>query len=104
MKAVLCSSYGPPENLTLEEIAEPIAGEGEALVEVYAASLNFPDGLQIQGKYQFQPPMPFTPGSEVGGVGGDICGGLGIIFFLVLGGFCALMIAIPLMATGSNLE
>jgi NADPH2:quinone reductase len=30
--------------------------------------LNFPDGLQIQGKYQFQPPMPFTPGSEVGGV------------------------------------
>ena len=68
MKAVLCSSYGPPENLTLEEIAEPIAGEGEALVEVYAASLNFPDGLQIQGKYQFQPPMPFTPGSEVGGV------------------------------------
>ena len=68
MKAVLCSSYGPPENLTLEEIVEPIAGEGEALVEVYAASLNFPDGLQIQGKYQFQPPMPFTPGSEVGGV------------------------------------
>ena len=67
MKAVLCSSYGPPENLTLEEIVEPIAGEGEALVEVYAASLNFPDGLQIQGKYQFQPPMPFTPGSEVGG-------------------------------------
>ena len=48
MKAVLCSSYGPPENLTLEEIAEPIAGEGEALVEVYAASLNFTDGLQIQ--------------------------------------------------------
>ena len=40
MKAVLCSSYGPPENLTLEEIVEPIAGEGEALVEVYAASLK----------------------------------------------------------------
>jgi len=45
-----------------------------------------------------------SSGSEVGGVGGDICGGLGIIFFIMLGGFCSLMIAIPLMATGSNLE
>jgi NADPH2:quinone reductase len=68
MKAVVCSSYGPPENLTLENIPNPTANENEAIVEVYSASLNFPDGLQIQGKYQFQPPMPFTPGSEVGGV------------------------------------
>ena len=45
-----------------------------------------------------------SEGAEVGGVGGDMCGGLGIIFFLVLGAFCSLMIAIPLMATGSNLE
>jgi NADPH2:quinone reductase len=68
MKAIICSSYGPPENLSLEEIDNPVAGDNEAVVEVYAAALNFPDGLQIQGKYQFQPPMPFTPGSEVGGV------------------------------------
>ena len=68
MKAVICNSYGPPENLSLEEISDPIANEDEAVVEVYSASLNFPDGLQIQGKYQFQPPMPFTPGSEVGGI------------------------------------
>ena len=68
MKAIVCSSYGPPENLSLEEIDNPVAGDNEAIVEVYAAALNFPDGLQIQGKYQFQPPMPFTPGSEVGGV------------------------------------
>lgn len=68
MKAVRCSSYGPPENLTLEDIESPTAGENEAVVEVYSASLNFPDGLQIQGKYQMQPPMPFTPGSEVGGI------------------------------------
>ena len=45
-----------------------------------------------------------SEGAEAGGVGGDLCGGLGIIFFLVLGAFCSLMIAIPLMATGSNLE
>ncbi len=68
MKAIVCKSYGPPENLVLEEIESPIAAEDEAIVEVYSASLNFPDGLQIQGKYQFQPPMPFTPGSEVGGI------------------------------------
>jgi NADPH2:quinone reductase len=68
MKAIVCHSYGPPENLKLEEVEDPVAGENQALVEVHAASLNFPDTLQIQGKYQFQPPMPFTPGSEVGGV------------------------------------
>lgn len=68
MKAIVCKTYGPPENLTLEEIDDPVAAENEAVVKVYSASLNFPDGLQIQGKYQFQPPMPFTPGSEVGGI------------------------------------
>jgi len=68
MKAIVCKSYGPPENLALEEIDDPVAAENEAVVQVYSASLNFPDGLQIQGKYQFQPPMPFTPGSEVGGI------------------------------------
>ena len=70
MKAVMCHSYGPPENLVLEDIPDLEPSEDEAVVEVHAASLNFPDGLQIQGKYQFQPPMPFTPGSEVGASSG----------------------------------
>lgn len=68
MKAVLCKAYGPPEDLVMEDVPDLEPGDGEAVIEVHAASLNFPDGLQIQGKYQFQPPMPFTPGSEVGGV------------------------------------
>ncbi len=68
MKAVLCKSYGPPENLVMEDLPDLEAAADEAIIEVHSASLNFPDGLQIQGKYQFQPPMPFTPGSEVGGV------------------------------------
>ena len=68
MLAVRCHSHGPPENLALEEIETPVVGEIEALVEIYAASLNFPDGLQIRGKYQFQPDMPFTPGSEAAGI------------------------------------
>lgn len=76
MKAILCKAYGPPENLVLEDVDDPVAGENEAVVEVYAASLNFPDGLQIQGKYQFQPPMPFSPGSEVGGIIKSVGAGL----------------------------
>ena len=50
MKAIFCKSYGPPENLVLEEVDDLKAGEGEALVEVFAAGLNFPDTLQIAGK------------------------------------------------------
>lgn len=76
MKAIVCSSYGPPENLSLQDIDDPIAGPNSAVVAVHAASLNFPDGLQIQGKYQFQPPLPFVPGSEVGGVIKSVGAGL----------------------------
>ncbi len=67
MKAVLCKSYGPPENLVLEEVEPPKPKDDEVRVEVFAAALNFPDTLQIQGQYQYQPPFPFTPGSEVSG-------------------------------------
>ena len=68
MKAILCKSYGPPENLVLEEVEDLNPKEREALVEVHAAALNFPDTLQIAGKYQYQPPFPFIPGSEAGGI------------------------------------
>ena len=68
MKAILCKSFGPPENLVLEEVDDLKPGEGETLVEVYAAALNFPDTLQIAGRYQYQPPFPFIPGSEAGGI------------------------------------
>ncbi len=68
MLAVRCHSHGPPENLSLDEIAPPTPGQTEALIEIHAASLNFPDGLQIRGKYQFQPDMPFIPGSEAAGI------------------------------------
>ena len=67
MKAILCKSYGPPENLVLEEVEDLNPKEREALVEVHAAALNFPDTLLIEGKYQWEHPFPFTPGSEAGG-------------------------------------
>jgi NADPH:quinone reductase len=68
MKAVLCKQYGPPESLTFEELPSPRPGPGEAVVSVKAASVNFPDVLIIQNKYQFKPPLPFSPGSELAGV------------------------------------
>lgn len=68
MRAVVCRSFGPPENLTLEEVAEPQPGAGQVSIDVYGSGLNFPDTLQIAGKYQFQPPFPFTPGAEISGV------------------------------------
>jgi NADPH2:quinone reductase len=72
MKAVVCKSFGPPENLTLEEVADPTPGRGQVLIDVHAVGLNFPDVLQIAGKYQFQPPFPFTPGSELAGVVAEV--------------------------------
>ena len=68
MKAVLCKQYGPPESLVVEDVPSPVAGPGEVVLTVKAASLNFPDVLIIQNKYQVKPPLPFSPGSEVAGV------------------------------------
>jgi NADPH:quinone reductase len=76
MKAVVCKQYGPPESLVVEELASPKAGPGEAVVSVKAASVNFPDVLIIQNKYQFKPPLPFSPGSELAGVVKEVGSGV----------------------------
>jgi NADPH2:quinone reductase len=68
MKAVVCKQFGPPESLVVEDLPSPRAGPGEVVISVKAASLNFPDVLIIQNKYQFKPPLPFSPGSELAGV------------------------------------
>jgi len=68
VKAVLCKAYGPPESLVVEDIASPEPGPDDVVITVKAASVNFPDVLIIQNKYQVKPPLPFSPGSEVAGV------------------------------------
>jgi len=68
MKAILCKSYGPPENLVLEEVSSPKPGKGQLLLELKACGVNFPDTLIIQGKYQFKPDPPFSPGGDVAGI------------------------------------
>lgn len=68
MKAVLCQQFGPPETLVYGDTPDPVAGDGEVVVDVHACAANFPDTLIIEGKYQFLTKPPFSPGSEVAGV------------------------------------
>ena len=68
MKALLCKELGGTDRLVVEDVAELIAGEREVIVRAHAAGVNFPDGLIIQGKYQFKPALPFSPGGECAGV------------------------------------
>src|SRR5262249_20831995 len=90
MKAVLCRRPGPPEELELADLPDPVPGKGEVVVDVAAAALNFFDTLIIAGKYQFKPEFPFSPAAEFSGtvsavgpgvtklkVGDKVCGHTG---------------------------
>ncbi|MYR83136.1 NADPH:quinone oxidoreductase family protein [Streptomyces filamentosus] len=61
----------PGEVMRLEEADRPTPGDGQVLVEVRAANVNFPDALLCRGQYQVRPPLPFTPGLEVCGTTED---------------------------------
>jgi NADPH2:quinone reductase len=67
MKAIVCRAYGPPESLDYADLPDLKPGPGEIVLSIKAVATNFPDTLIIQGKYQFQPPLPFTPGTDVAG-------------------------------------
>jgi NADPH2:quinone reductase len=68
MRALLCREFGPVSSLEVAEIPVPAPEEGEVLVRVEAAGLNYPDALMVQGKYQVRPALPFVPGMELAGV------------------------------------
>src|SRR5579859_2986073 len=68
MKALLSKVVGGPDSLVLEDVASPEAKPGHAVVSVKACGVNYPDVLIIEDRYQFKPPRPFSPGSEVSGV------------------------------------
>ena len=100
MKAVLCKEYGPPEKLSVEEVPDLTPGKGQVVVAVKACGVNFPDTLIIQGKYQFKPPLPFSPGGEVAGVVKSVGEGVTnvkpgdpVIAFASWGGFAEEMVA-----------
>ena len=68
MHAWLCENPTGVDALTWKELPTPQPKTGEVLIEIRAASLNFPDLLIVQNKYQMKPPLPFVPGSEYAGV------------------------------------
>ena len=68
MKALLSTQVGGPETLVIEDIPSPVPGPGMVVVSVKAVGVNYPDVLIIEDKYQFKPPRPFSPGSEISGI------------------------------------
>ena len=105
MRAVQITHLSGPESaLELVDLAEPepshvlTPGEG-VVVEVHAAGVSFPEVLQTRGEYQISPPLPFVPGSEVGGVvrrapdGGRLSEGDRVAAFCMLGGFAETAVA-----------
>jgi NADPH2:quinone reductase len=94
MRAVVCNELGPLDTLVVEEQSPASAGEGQVVVDVRAAGVNFVDGLICQGRYQIKPPTPFVPGSEIAGEVSDVGPGVAgisvgdrVIAFVGLGGF-----------------
>lgn len=105
MKAIVAHQWCEPGGLVMEEVDRPEPKEGQVLVKVHCASLNFPDILLIAGKYQFKPPLPFSPGFEVAGTIDSL--GKGVTEFtpgervlagLSMGGFAEFAVA-PVAAT-----
>ncbi|MET0277440.1 MAG: NADPH:quinone oxidoreductase family protein [Pseudorhodoplanes sp.] len=76
MKAVLCHQYGTADDLRLDDLPQPHAGDGEVVVKVAAAALNFFDTLIIAGKYQVKPDFPFSPAAEFAGTLHEIGAGV----------------------------
>lgn len=68
MHAWLCENPTGVDAVAWKELPTPQPGAGEVLIAIKAASLNFPDLLIVQNKYQMKPPLPFVPGSEFAGV------------------------------------
>lgn len=100
MRALVCNELGEPDSLDFEEGPDLVAGEGQVLIGVRAAGVNFPDGLLVAGNYQTKPPLPFVPGSEVAGVVravgegvADVEVGTRVMAFTTLGGYATQALA-----------
>jgi NADPH2:quinone reductase len=68
MKALLSKAVGGPDTLVLEDMPSPTARANQAVIQVKACGVNYPDVLIIEDKYQFKPARPFAPGGEVAGI------------------------------------
>ena len=93
MRAARITRLDGPEAVEVTDVAEPVAPDGQVLIDVHAAGVAFPEVLQTRGLYQIKPPPPFVPGSEVAGVIASVPDGSGLAIgdrvaaFPFLGGF-----------------
>src|SRR5206468_3907131 len=69
MRAVICRAWGPIDDLTVEDVAPPMPGRGQVVIDVHAAGVNYADSIMVAGRYQTRPTLPFSPGLAAGGVG-----------------------------------
>jgi NADPH:quinone reductase len=78
IRAVRVHELGAIGNGRIEQIPEPVAGPNEVLVDIHAVAANFVDVVTIEGRYQFQPALPYIPGKGPAGivraVGADVAG------------------------------
>ena len=68
MKAIMCKEFASVEDLSWEEVPDPVPKDNEVVIDVKAAGLNYPDNLIVRGLYQFKPDLPFSPGHEGAGI------------------------------------
>lgn len=68
MRAAMLHRFGEPDDVTVQEVPDPVPGAGQVVVDVHAAAVNFADTLMLRGEYQIRPEPPFVPGSEFAGV------------------------------------
>ena len=77
MRAAQISELSGPDAVKVVDVDAPAIGEGQLLIDVHAAGVNFPDLLMTRGEYQVKPELPFVPGSEVSGIVADAPAGSG---------------------------
>jgi NADPH2:quinone reductase len=68
MRALVCNAYGSTDDLRIEDHDDPVAEDGQVIVDIQAAGINFPDILMVAGQYQDKTPPPFVPGNEAAGI------------------------------------
>ena len=95
VRQVVCAEFAPLENLSIVEAPDLVAGDGQVVIDVEAAGVNYVDGLIVQGKYQIKPPLPFTPGMEIAGT--VVGTGERVLALPWFGGYAS-QVAVPLEA------
>lgn len=105
MRVAHITSLDGPQAVQIAELDAPVAGDGQLLIDVHAAGVNFPDLLMTRGEYQVKPELPFVPGSEVAGVvaaapaGSGFAVGDRVAAFALLGGLAEQVAVSPDFAT-----